>query len=145
MNSPFNFFGSSIFSDLQNVTIPSVVDSSCEVNLRSRDIHFLLNEKALEALDPQSLKKFLEPLQSSSSPNDTESFKMSDEDLFNFCQSRYIQQPSDVQKYAKILSDGYKQITKNIESERKYKQDYSAFVDSLRDFARSSVSDSSTN
>ena len=138
MNSPFNFFQSNLFSELQNTTLTSSVDPKSEVNLRSRDIHFLLNEKALEALDPSALKKYLEPLKIESGPNDTESFKMTDADLFNFCQSRFIQQPSDVQKYAKILQDGYEQISKNIENERKYKQDYNAFVDSLRDFSKSS-------
>lgn len=129
--SPFVRFQSNMFSDLQNVTLVSSYDSQEQVTIRSRDIHFVLNDKALEALDPQSLRKFLEPL-NNDSVSESEKLNLSDADLFDFCQSRYIQQPSDVQDYANYLKTHYDEIKTKIEKDKAYKDDLKRFVDSLR-------------
>lgn len=101
-----NFPEENLFSTLQTYTLPSV-GSDQEETLRVRDIDFVITERKLERLNPTALSKFLEPL---SLKSESSTFQMSDKQLFDYCQSRYIQQPSDVQAYSDYLIDKAQKI-----------------------------------
>lgn len=78
-----------------------------KVTLRHRDIHFILADKALSDVDPNQVKEFIDPLNSAPSNLDA---NFDDEQLAAFCQSRYIQEPSDIDNYVSSL----KQFTDNL-------------------------------
>lgn len=122
-------FTPNLFTDLQS---PVLATANGTETPRFRDTHFLLNEKSLEHLDPSALKKYLEPL---SAPSDSSSMKFTDDELFDMCQSRYIQQPSDVQEFAQYLSDSadkIKQSHKTKEERAKAWEDFKNEMKALK-------------
>lgn len=115
------YFQANLFTDLQT---PLVVGVNGDETPRYRDVEFLLNEKRLQNLDPTSLKKYLEPL---TTPSASDAPLLSDDDLFQLCNSRYIQQPSDVSDFAKFLTDKADEIKsehKHIADRKKAWDDY---------------------
>lgn len=115
------YFQANLFTDLQT---PVVVGVNGDETPRYRDVEFLLNEKRLQNLDPTSLKKYLEPL---TTPSASDAPSLSDDDLFQLCNSRYIQQPSDVSDFAKFLTDKAEEIKsehKKIADRKKAWDDY---------------------
>lgn len=94
-----------VFSALQ---YDRVTLNKSKVLLRHRDIHFLLADKALNDIDPNQVKQFIEPL---SIPHDNPDAQFDDEQLSAFCQSRYIQQPSDIDNYVDALNNFTNQLS----------------------------------
>lgn len=97
-------FQPSVFTALQ---YDEVSLNKSKVTLRHRDIHFILADKALSDVDPNQVKEFINPLNSAPSNLDA---NFDDEQLAAFCQSRYIQEPSDIDNYVSSL----KQFTDNL-------------------------------
>ena len=97
-------FQPSVFTALQ---YDKVTLNKSKVTLRHRDIHFILADKVLSDVDPNQVKEFIDPLNSAPSNLDA---NFDDEQLSAFCQSRYIQEPSDIDNYVSSL----KQFTDNL-------------------------------
>lgn len=135
MDNIFNYFKAHLFASLQSPILSSVVvddlgkKTTSEVTPRYRDIHFLINEKLLESLDPSTLSKFLAPLKDSSTPSD--SLNLSDEQLTALCSSRYIQQPTDVKQFADYLLNAANEIKSNYKKSEERSRAWSDFVKSL--------------
>lgn len=135
MDNIFNYFKAHLFASLQSPVLSSVVvddlgkKTTSEITPRYRDIHFLINEKLLESLDPSTLSKFLAPLKDSSSPSDN--LNLSDEQLTALCSSRYIQQPTDVKQFADYLLNAANEIKSNYKKSEERSRAWSDFVKSL--------------
>lgn len=135
MDNIFNYFKAHLFASLQSPILSSVVvddlgkKTTSEVTPRYRDIHFLINEKLLESLDPSTLSKFLAPLKDSSTPSDN--LNLSDEQLTALCSSRYIQQPTDVKQFADYLLNAANEIKSNFKKSEDRSRAWSDFVKSL--------------
>lgn len=135
MDNIFNYFRAHLFASLQSPILSSVVvddlgkKTTSEITPRYRDIHFLINEKLLESLDPSTLSKFLAPLKDSSTPSDN--LNLSDEQLTALCSSRYIQQPTDVKQFADYLLNAANEIKSNYKKSEERSRAWSDFVKSL--------------
>lgn len=117
-------FQPSVFTALQ---YDKVTLNKSKVTLRHRDIHFILADKALSDVDPNQVKEFINPLNSAPSNLDA---NFDDEQLSAFCQSRYIQEPSDIDNYVtslKHFTDNLSDYAKNL---RRSRQRSSASVSS---------------
>ena len=136
MDIIFNYFKAHLFASLQSPILSSVVvddlgkKTTSEITPRYRDIHFLINEKLLESLDPSSLSKYLAPLKESS-PSDN--LNLSDDQLTALCSSRYIQQPTDVKQFADYLLNAANEIKSNYKKSEERSRAWSDFVKSLQD------------
>lgn len=113
-----------IFTALQ---YDRVTLNKSKVLLRHRDIHFLLADKALNDIDPNQVKQFIEPL---SLPSDNLDAQFDDEQLSAFCQSRYIQQPSDIDNYVDALNNFSNRLSDYAKNLRRGCEDSSASVSS---------------
>lgn len=135
MDNIFNYFKAHLFASLQSPILLSVVvddlgkKTTSEITPRYRDIHFLINEKLLESLDPSTLSKFLAPLKDSSTPSDN--LNLSDDQLTALCSSRYIQQPTDVKQFADYLLNAANEIKSNYKKSEERSRAWSDFVKSL--------------
>lgn len=135
MDNIFNYFKAHLFVSLQSPILSSVVvddlgkKTTSEVTPRYRDIHFLINEKLLESLDPSTLSKFLAPLKDSSISSDN--LNLSDDQLTALCSSRYIQQPTDVKQFADYLLNAANEIKSNYKKSEERSRAWSDFVKSL--------------
>lgn len=135
MDNIFNYFKAHLFASLQSPILSSVVvddlgkKTTSEITPRYRDIHFLVNEKLLESLDPSTLSKFLAPLKDSSSSSDN--LNLSDDQLTALCSSRYIQQPTDVKQFADYLLNAANDIKSNYKKSEERSRAWSDFVKSL--------------
>lgn len=135
MDNIFNYFKAHLFVSLQSPILSSVVvddlgkKTTSEVTPRYRDIHFLINEKLLESLDPSTLSKFLAPLKDSSLSSDN--LNLSDDQLTALCSSRYIQQPTDVKQFADYLLNAANEIKSNYKKSEERSRAWSDFVKSL--------------
>lgn len=135
MDNIFNYFKAHLFASLQSPILSSVVvddlgkKTTSETTPRYRDIHFLINEKLLESLDPSTLSKFLAPLKDSSTSSDN--FNLSDDQLTALCSSRYIQQPTDVKQFADYLLNAANEIKSNYKKSEERSRAWSDFVKSL--------------
>lgn len=135
MDNIFNYFKAHLFVSLQSPILSSVVvddlgkKTTSEITPRYRDIHFLINEKLLESLDPSTLSKFLAPLKDSSSSSDN--LNLSDDQLMALCSSRYIQQPTDVKHFADYLLNAANEIKSNYKKTEERSRAWSDFVKSL--------------
>lgn len=135
MDNIFNYFKAHLFVSLQSPILSSVVvddlgkKTTSEVTPRYRDIHFLINEKLLESLDPSTLSKFLAPLKDSSTSSDN--LNLSDDQLTALCSSRYIQQPTDVKQFADYLLNAANEIKSNYKKSEERSRAWSDFVKSL--------------
>ena len=113
-----------IFTALQ---YDRVTLNKSKVLLRHRDIHFLLADKALDDIDPNQVKQFIEPL---SVPSDNLDAQFDDEQLSAFCRSRYIQQPSDIDNYVDALNNFSNQLSDYAKNLRRGREDSSTPVPS---------------
>lgn len=135
MDNIFNYFKAHLFASLQSPILSSVVvddlgkKTTSEITPRYRDIHFLINEKLLESLDPSTLSKFLAPLKDSSTSSDN--LNLSDDQLTALCSSRYIQQPTDVKQFADYLLNAANEIKSNYKKSEERSRAWSDFVKSL--------------
>lgn len=66
------------------------------------DIDYLLGSKSLEHLDPTLVKELFAAHDSSSPSGDS---PVSDDDLFSFCKSRFIQESADVSRWCDHLQN----------------------------------------
>lgn len=121
-------FQPSVFTALQ---YDEVTLNKSKVTLRHRDIHFILADKVLSDVDPNKVKEFIDPLNSAPSNLDA---SFDDEQLSAFCQSRYIQEPSDIDNYVNSL----KQFTDSL-------SDYAKNLRRNGEHSSSSVSSSSVS
>lgn len=129
-----NNIQANLFTHIQTFTLPPLSASEPEVTMRVRDIDFVISEKKLEALDPSALSKFLEPLTSPASPDD---LKLSDEDLFQVCSNRYVQQASDVNDFANWLTEKAEEIKTKYKDKKEQKEFWDKFITNLKTSAAS--------
>lgn len=118
-----------IFSSIQNFNLPPESADEPEVTLRVRDIDFVISEKKLQALDPSELSKFLEPL---NSPGSADDLQLSDDELFEICSNRYVQQASDVNDFAKWLTDKAEDIKSKYKDKAQQKEFWDKFIANLK-------------
>lgn len=123
-----------LFTHIQVFTLPPLLASEPEITMRVRDIDFVISEKKLEALDPSALSKFLEPLTSPASPDD---LKLSDDDLFEVCSNRYVQQASDVNDFANWLTEKAEEIKTKYKDKKEQKEFWDKFITNLKTSAAS--------
>lgn len=121
-----------LFTHIQNFKLPPLSVSEPEITMRVRDIDFVISEKKLEALDPSALSKFLEPLTSPASPDD---LKLSDDDLFEVCSNRYVQQASDVNDFANWLTEKAEDIKTRYKDKKEQKEFWDKFITNLKSSA----------
>jgi hypothetical protein len=124
-----NDIQSNIFSSIQNFTLPPDSADEPEVTMRVRDIDFVISEKKLQALDPSELSKFLEPL---NSPGSADDLQLSDDELFDICSNRYVQQASDVNDFAKWLTDKAEDIKSKYKDKAQQKDFWDKFIANLK-------------
>lgn len=124
-----------IFTSIQTYNLPPTSSDEPEVTIRVRDIDFVISEKKLQALDPSELSKFLEPLNSPSSSDD---IQLSDDDLFEVCSNRYVQQASDVNDFAKWLTDKAEDIKSKYNDKAQQKEFWDKFIANLKPSVTSS-------
>ena len=118
-----------LFSHIQCYKLPPLSVSEPEITVRVRDIDFVISERKLEALDPSALSKFLEPL---TSPPSSDDLKLSDDDLFQVCSNRYIQQASDVSDFAKWLTDKAEDLKTKYKDKKEQREFWDKFITNLK-------------
>lgn len=121
-----------LFTHIQNFKLPPLSVSEPEITMRVRDIDFVISEKKLEALDPSALSKFLEPL---TSPASSDDLNLSDDDLFEVCSNRYIQQASDVNDFANWLTEKAEDIKTKYKDKKEQKEFWDKFITNLKSSA----------
>lgn len=118
-----------IFTSIQTYKLAPLSSDEPEVTMRVRDIDFVISDKKLQALDPSELSKFLEPLNTLSSPDD---IQLSDDELFEVCSNRYVQQASDVNDFAKWLTDKAEDIKSKYKDKAQQKEFWDKFISNLK-------------
>lgn len=131
-----------LFTHIQTFTLPPLSASEPEVTMRVRDIDFVISERKLEALDPSALSKFLEPL---TSPASSDDLKLSDDDLFEVCSNRYIQQASDVNDFANWLTEKAEDIKTKYKDKKEQKEFWDKFITNLKTSATPATSSQGSN
>lgn len=131
-----------LFTHIQNFKLPPLSASEPEITMRVRDIDFVISEKKLDALDPSALSKFLEPLTSPASPDD---LKLSDDDLFEVCSNRYVQQASDVNDFANWLIEKAEDIKTKYKDKKEQKDFWEKFISNLKTPASPATSSQGAN
>lgn len=129
-----------LFTSIQVYKLPPISKGEPEVTCRVRDIDFVISERKLQALDPSELSKFLEPL---TSPSSNDDLQLSDDDLFEVCSSRYIQQASDVSDYARWLTDKAEDIKSKYKDKKQQQDFWDKFISNLKK-SSSPVTDDTT-
>lgn len=137
--SDLHYFQASLFSSLQH---PILNDGNEDITPRYRDIHFLITQKGLEALDPSALSQFLDPL---THPSSSDDLNLSDDDLASIVQSRYIQQPSDVQNFANYLKEAADSISNHFKDVAERQKRWNEFKSSLGKKTDNKTSDSAVS
>lgn len=131
-----NDIQANIFSSIQNFKLPPLSPSEPEVTMRVRDIDFIISEKKLQALDPSELSKFLEPL---TSPSSSDDLQLSDDELFEVCSNRYVQQASDVNDFAKWLTDKAEDIKTKYKDKAQQKEFWDKFISNIKSSASPTI------
>lgn len=131
-----NNIQANLFTHIQTFTLPPLSASEPEVTMRVRDIDFVISEKKLQALDPSELSKFLEPL---TSPGSDDDLLLSDDELFDICSNRYVQQASDVNDFAKWLTDKAEDIKSKYKDKAQQKEFWEKFIANLKSSETSTV------
>lgn len=124
-----NSIQDNLFTHIQNFKLPPLSASEPEITMRVRDIDFVISERKLEALDPSALSKFLEPL---TSPSSSDDLKLSDDDLFDVCSNRYVQQASDVNDFANWLTDKAEDIKTKYKNKKDQQDFWNKFISNLK-------------
>ena len=89
----------------------------------------MISERKLSALDASELSKFLEPL---TNPLSNDDLKLSDDDLFEVCSNRYVQQASDVNDFAKWLTDKAEDLKTKYKDKKQQKDFWDKFISNLK-------------
>lgn len=124
-----NTIQDNLFTHIQNFKLPPLSASEPEITMRVRDIDFVISERKLEALDPSALSKFLEPL---TSPSSSDDLKLSDDDLFDVCSNRYVQQASDVNDFANWLTEKAEDIKTKYKNKKDQQEFWNKFISNLK-------------
>lgn len=118
-----------LFTSIQVFKLPPISNGEPEVTCRVRDIDFVISERKLSALDASELSKFLEPL---TAPPSNDDLHLSDDDLFDICSNRYVQQASDVSDFAKWLTDKADDIKSKYKDKKQQKEFWDKFITNLK-------------
>lgn len=118
-----------IFTSIQTYKLPPLSIDEPEVTMRVRDIDFVISEKKLQSLDPSELSKFLEPL---TNPSTSDDIQLTDDELFEVCSNRYVQQASDVNDFAKWLTDKAEDIKTKYKDKAQQKEFWDKFIANLK-------------
>lgn len=118
-----------IFTSIQTYKLAPLSSDEPEVTMRVRDIDFVISEKKLQALDPSELSKFLEPL---TSPSSSDDLQLSDDDLFEVCSNRYVQQASDVNDFANWLTEKAEDIKTKYKNKKDQQDFWNKFISNLK-------------
>lgn len=118
-----------LFTSIQVFKLPPISNGEPEVTCRVRDIDFVISERKLSALDASELSKFLEPL---TAPPSNDDLQLSDDDLFDICSNRYVQQASDVSDFAKWLTDKAQDIKTKYKDKKEQKEFWDKFISNLK-------------
>lgn len=124
-----NSIQDNLFTHIQVFKLPPLSASDPEITMRVRDIDFVISERKLEALDPSALSKFLEPL---TSPSSSDDLKLSDDDLFEVCSNRYVQQASDVNDFANWLTEKAEDIKTKYKNKKDQQDFWNKFISNLK-------------
>ncbi len=125
-----------IFSSIQTYNLPPLSSDEPEVTMRVRDIDFIISEKKLQALDPGELSKFLEPL---TSPSSSDDLQLSDDELFDVCSNRYVQQASDVSDFANWLTAKAEDIKTKYKDKAQQKEFWEKFISNINSSASTTI------
>ena len=118
-----------LFTSIQVFKLPPLSKSEPEITCRVRDIDFVISERKLQALDASELSKFLEPL---TAPSSNDDLQLSDDDLFDICANRYVQQASDVSDFAKWLTDKAEDLKTKYNDKKQKKDFWEKFISNLK-------------
>lgn len=118
-----------LFTSIQVFRLPPLSKGGPEVTCRVRDIDFVISERKLQALDATELSKFLEPL---TTPSSNDDLQLSDDDLFEVCSNRYVQQASDVSDFAKWLTDKAEDLKTKYKDKKQQKEFWDKFISNLK-------------
>lgn len=118
-----------LFTSIQVFRLPPLSKSEPEITCRVRDIDFVISERKLQALDASELSKFLEPL---TKPSSNDDLQLSDDDLFDVCSNRYVQQASDVSDFAKWLTDKAEDLKTKYKDKKQQKEFWEKFISNLK-------------
>lgn len=118
-----------LFTSIQVFNLPPLSKSEPEITCRVRDIDFVISERKLQALDPSELSKFLEPL---TTPSSNDDLQLSDDDLFDICSNRYVQQASDVSDFAKWLTDKAEDLKTKYKDKKQQSEFWEKFISNLK-------------
>lgn len=118
-----------LFTSVQVFRLPPLSKSEPEITCRVRDIDFVISERKLQALDASELSKFLEPL---TNPSSNDDLQLSDDDLFEVCSNRYVQQASDVSDFAKWLTDKAEDLKTKYKDKKQQKEFWEKFISNLK-------------
>lgn len=118
-----------LFTSIQVFKLPPLSKSEPEITCRVRDIDFVISERKLQALDPSELSKFLEPL---TTPTSNDDLQLSDDDLFDICSNRYVQQASDVSDFAKWLTDKAEDLKTKYKDKKQQSEFWEKFISNLK-------------
>lgn len=118
-----------LFSSIQVFKLPPLSKSEPEITCRVRDIDFVISERKLSALDASELSKFLEPL---TAPASNDDLQLSDDDLFDICANRYVQQASDVKDFANWLTDKAEDLKTKYKDKKQQKDFWDKFISNLK-------------
>lgn len=118
-----------LFTSIQVFKLPPISQGEPEITCRVRDIDFVISERKLSALDASELSKFLEPL---TSPTSNDDLQLSDDDLFEVCANRYVQQASDVNDFAKWLTDKAEDLKTKYKDKKQQKEFWEKFISNLK-------------
>lgn len=124
-----NSIQDNLFTHIQVFKLPPLSASDPEITMRVRDIDFVISERHLEALDPSALSKFLEPL---TSPSSSDDLILSDDDLFDVCSNRYVQQASDVNDFANWLTEKAEDIKAKHKDKKEQQDFWNKFITNLK-------------
>lgn len=118
-----------IFTSIQTYKLPPISSDEPEVTMRVRDIDFVISQKKLQALDPSELSKFLDPI---TNPSTSDDIQLTDDELFEVCSNRYVQQASDVNDFAKWLTDKAEDIKSKYKDKVQQKEFWDKFIANLK-------------
>ena len=118
-----------IFTSIQTYKLAPLSCDEPEVTMRVRDIDFVISEKKLQALDPSELSKFLEPI---TNPSTSDDIQLSDDELFEICSNRYVQQASDVNDFANWLTEKAEDIKTKYKNKKEQIDFWNKFISNLK-------------
>jgi hypothetical protein len=118
-----------IFTSIQTYKLAPLSSDEPEVTMRVRDIDFVISEKKLQALDPSELSKFLEPI---TNPSTSDDIQLSDDELFEICSNRYVQQASDVNDFANWLTEKADDIKSKYKNKKEQQDFWNKFISNLK-------------